>query len=412
MKLNPIEPSKRLVYLDVLRGLAILFIYFANIYSFSGWLFIPDEIKNDAYSGAQVNSILKYLIAIFIDGKWYSIFSILFGIGFVIQYQNACRRNRDFVSFFFKRMMCLLIIGLFHLFFIWLGDILVLYAIIGMVLILFRDLSNKKLLFSAIFLLIMPIIHLVIMIAFNNIYPLTLFEMAESFFANNNIPIEKTNGQPDIYAFAKVWLDGKSWNQLFTINLGMPLLRYMEILLEGRIFKILACFIIGIIAGRMILQNDLLENKILLRKIFTYGLLFGIPMNVLLAYGKTQPQGLWTVINSVTYALGVVPLALAFAAAIAIFLISDKHFLRILIPVGKMALTNYLFQSIISIFIFYGIGLGFAFDFSLWQIILMVIIIFGIQITLSSLWLKHFHFGPVEWIWRMMTYQEYIKNWK
>ena len=409
MKTNPINPSNRIIYLDVLRGMAILFIFIANIYSFSGWYAIPDEIKS-TMSGATLNSIVKQLTAVFIDGKWYSVFSILFGIGFVIQYENTKRKNDSFKFFFSKRMLGLLFFGLIHLFFLWVGDILSLYALLGFLLIYFRKHSNKQLLIWASVLLLLPIVHLLLMLGMGYYYPSVLFDWTLSYLSGNNIPSPVIDGQFNEYAFAKTWLDGSNWKQFFTINFGLAAIRLHDILMEGRAFKVLACFLIGIWAGRMILHKELLQNKTLLKKITIYACLIGIPMNMLLAYAKLQTGVPWKIVNFTSYAFGVVPLACGYAAMVALLLLSGHKYLLKFSPVGQMAMTNYIFQTIISIGIFYGVGFGLALDLSLWQIILIPILIFILQIIFSTYWLRYFKFGPLEWLWRILTYQKYIRN--
>ncbi len=409
MKSNPINSSNRIIFLDILRGLAILFIFIANCYTFSGWWSIPDDITSQM-NGSQINSILKQLTAVFIDGKWYSIFSILFGIGFVIQYENAQAKNQSFPAFFSKRMFGLLFFGLIHLFFLWVGDILTLYALTGFILIYFRNHGNKQLLIWSGVLLLMPVVHLLLMIGFDNFYPLLILNKLETYFLYHKIPFEVVDGQFDLYAFAKTWIESNTWKDFFTINFGMPLMRTLRILMEGRIFKVLACFLIGIWTGRMILKNDILQNKSLLKKIAVFGFLIGIPMNILLAVAKTQSGQYWTIINFVSYAFGVVPLACAYVASLALLLNSGHKYLSIFAPVGQMAMSNYIFQTIISILIFYGVGLGLAFKTPLWQVLLIVLLIYLLQIIFSTVWLRHFRFGPLEWLWRMMTYQKYISN--
>lgn len=409
MNIKPIQASNRIIYLDILRGMAILFIFIANIYTFSGWNFLPDVAKAQ-FDGAQLNSIIKQLTVVFIDGKWYSIFSILFGIGFAIQYENAKSRNISFVSFFSKRMLGLLFFGFLHLFFLWVGDILALYALLGFVLILFRNVTSRKLLIWAGVLMFLPVVHLLIMVGLDDFYPLGLMELATTYFTNNGIPIVMNNGELDLYAFSQIWLDGDSFEQFSTITFGMPWIRCMNLLLEGRIFKVLACFLIGLWAGREIIHNELLKNRVLLKKILFYGFLIGIPMNILLAYSKTQPEGVWTIVNYTSYAFGVIPLACAYSALVALLVLKGHNYLLKLAPVGQMALSNYIFHTIISTTIYYGIGFGYAFDTSLWLVIVIALIIFALQIVFSTYWLRHFRFGPLEWLWRMMTYQKYIKN--
>ena len=400
---SPKAPNNRIIYLDIMRGMAILFILIANAFVFSAWVFLSED-QISQMSGAPVNYILAKLTSIFIDGKWYSIFSILFGIGFVIQYENAKKRNISFPSFFTKRMLGLLLIGLCHIFFLWLGDILTLYALLGFVLIFFRNSSNKSVLIWASILLLMPIVHLLLMVGFDNFYPLHLTDILGKALAEENISFDFDNPAP----FVNYWYGSESWSELFTIHIKMPLLRSTLVLLEGRPFKVLACFLIGLWAGRMILQNGILENKALLKKIALYGFLIGIPMNILLTYGKSNTHDIWQLINSISYALGVVPLACAYMAALALVISKKNHYLSIFAPVGQMALTNYISQTIICIMIFYGIGLKLALTSPLWLIILITLTIYAVQILASKLWLRYFRFGPLEWLWRMMTYQRYM----
>jgi uncharacterized protein len=409
MNIKPVSTSNRIIYLDILRGLSILFIFVANSYTFSGWYSMPDEMYTQ-FSGGHLNTVVKKLTVVLVDGKWYSIFSILFGIGFIMQYENAKKTSKSFPLFFSKRMLGLLLFGLIHLFFFWLGDILTLYALLGFLLILFRNMSSTKLLIWAGILLMMPIAHLLLMIGFDNFYPLTFFEPLARYLNHNNFPIAMNLNEVDWLAFEHHLLDVTSWRQFFTINFGLPILRYLEILMEGRIFKVLACFLIGIWAGRMILHEGLLENKSLLKKIVLYGFLIGLPMNILLAVAKTQPEGIWTIINFTSYAFGVVPLTCAYAAGVALLLQKRRKILLLLAPVGQTAMSNYIFQTLISVIIFYGVGFGLAMQLPLWAVVVLALSIYSAQVILSTQWLKYFRFGPLEWIWRMMTYQKYIPN--
>jgi uncharacterized protein len=368
---------------------------------------MPDEMYTQ-FSGGHLNTVVKKLTVVLVDGKWYSIFSILFGIGFIMQYENAKKSNKSFSLFFSKRMLGLLLFGLIHLFFFWLGDILTLYALLGFLLIFFKNFTNRKLLMWAGILLLLPIVHLLLMIGFDNFYPLSFFEPLARYLNNNNFPIAMNINEVDWFAFDHNLLNVSSWSQFFTTNFGLPILRYLEILMEGRIFKVLACFLIGIWAGRMILHEGLLENKSLLKQIVLYGFIIGLPMNILLAFAKTQPEGIWTIINYISYAFGVVPLACAYAAGVALLLQNGHKSLMLLAPVGQTAMSNYIFQTLISVIIFYGVGFGLAFEMPLWAVLIVALSIFCIQIIISTQWLKHFRFGPLEWIWRMMTYQKYI----
>lgn len=406
----PITKANRILYLDILRGIAILFIFIANIYAFCGWYLTTNETKM-GFPGHQLDTWINHGTQLFIVGKWYSIFSILFGIGFVIQYKN--KKSKSFTSFFSRRMLGLLLIGLIHLIFIWWGDILTLYAILGFTLIFFRNLSNLKLLIWAGILLCLPTVHFLIMSLTDPVYPFYFYDIFDSFIISaDSLQALDEKGNYSWKVLDRSWLDTESWYEMERVTLIYPLNRIGMILEEGRMFKVLACFLIGIWVGRKILYQNLLDNKLLIKKIALWGFVIGIPMNVLLVYlNDIYPYGsTWYVAAFIPYALGVVPLAAAYMASIAILVKSKRGFLHYFAPIGRMALSNYIFQSIIAILIFYGVGFGLAFDLPLWQVILITIGIFCGQIVFSTFWLIKFKFGPLEWIWRMMTYGKIIPN--
>jgi uncharacterized protein len=107
--------------------------------------------------------------------------------------------------------------------------------------------------------------------------------------------------------------------------------------------------------------------------------------------------------------LGLTPLALAYCSIVALIVVRGKAWLNWFAPIGRTALSNYLFQTIISVFFFYGIGLGYAFSYGYWFSVTFALIVFAWQILFSSAWLRYFRFGPVEWIWRQLTYGKLIR---
>lgn len=154
----PVTRNERIQYLDILRGIAILFIFLANITYLSGTAFYS-EATNLSFASNTLDQLLRIFSFTFIDGKFYSIFSILFGIGFVVQYNSVMKTGKPFVPFFRRRMLGLLLIGSAHLVLVWVGDILTLYALLGLTLIWFRAFDDKRLLKWAAILLMLPIVH-------------------------------------------------------------------------------------------------------------------------------------------------------------------------------------------------------------------------------------------------------------
>ena len=399
----PVQKEDRIDFLDVMRGVAIFCIFTANIPYLSGFFDLGKETALNGYilpSDEWVGIILHTLI----DGKFYTIFSLLFGIGITIQYENIVKKGKLFGSFFKRRMFWLLVIGSFHLFLFWVGDILTLYATLGFGLLFFIKTENKKLIRWAIVLLLLPILNTIVIHYFQIDYPrifLIINSKITSFF---QLKSEVFKG-----------LEGTNWTEMFKnqnlltffeINISTVSLRIYYLLMEGRLFKVFGIFLIGIWFGRQILNYNLLTNNRLLKKIALYGFLVGIPISITRTVFEVGNDGSLASNLSVTisYALGTVPLALGYFAGLALLYQKRKSFLNYFAPVGKTALSNYLFQTLISITIFYNIGFGLAGMFGFTIIIAIVISVFICQILLSKLWLKNFRFGPVEWIWRCLTY--------
>jgi len=396
----PVKTTDRILYLDILRGMAILFIFLANSLPFSGWWDLT-AAEIDAMPFPMLDYVLEVLCTIFIDGKWYSVFSILFGIGLVVQMHSMRERTASFSRFFTRRMMGLLLIGGLHLFLLWPGDILALYAFIGLVAVAFRNASDKRLLRLAIFLLCLPLINWLVLNVVNWNYVDPLFEW---FFMEIKV---LSGGREDGFRWM---LENRDVGLFLKGTIRASAIRLAMLLESGRFFKVLALFFIGMWAGRAILYRNLLGNTALLKQIALWGVVVGLPMNLLRAYAEfgMDQSPMTGFFYELFYGLGTVPLACAYAALLAVAFQRRSTFGMLFAPVGRMALSNYLAQTILSITIYYGIGFGFAFQFGLSQIWLISLTIYGCQIALSWWWLSHFRFGPVEWLWRQMTYGKWI----
>lgn len=408
-RIVPVSQKDRIHYLDILRGMAILFIFLANIPIFSGTAFYSDE-KSLSFATSSLDHIMEILAYAFVDGKFYSIFSILFGIGFVIQYNSVMRSGRSFVPFFTRRMLGLLLIGSIHLFLIWLGDILTLYALLGLMLIWFRNFNDKRLLVWAGILLILPVLHWLFMYSTNLFYPHWLYRTFDQYAEAQGMILKDWMGIGIATLDPIDYFALTNFSQFMAITIGAPMLRFADLLMDGRFFKVLALFLIGIWAGRQILDKNILQNRKLLVKIAVWGFVIGLPMNAFrtVIQFNSLNGDFWTFLSYVTYAGGVVPLACSYSAAIALIVFSRQRLLIWFAPVGRMALSNYLFQTIIAITIFYGIGFNYLASFGYSIIVIIALAIFLWQIAFSMIWLHYFRYGPVEWIWRQMTYRKWI----
>lgn len=194
---------------------------------------------------------------------------------------------------------------------------------------------------------------------------------------------------------------------------GLIFGRYPDLIATGRFFKVLAMFLLGFYVARKALFVNLTAHRGHFKKVFIWGLIIGIPCNIALAtlmetnwYATYAPLG---ILEPLVYAYGVPALGLAYAAGLALLYPNEhyRRFLNIFAPYGRMALTNYLMQSVIACFIFTSYGLGLYGQVGPVFLTLVGFSILLFQIPFSGWWLTHFRYGPMEWLWRSMTYRRW-----
>ncbi|GAA0860144.1 DUF418 domain-containing protein [Aliiglaciecola litoralis] len=390
------EKQHRIVSLDVLRGISLFFILIANVLVFSGYYFLDESLKQQ-YATYDLDAWLFDAIKILVEAKFYTLFSLLFGIGFYIQLQRF-KSSSSFPKYMLRRMSILLLIGLVHMFFIWLGDILALYAILGMVLILFHKWSDRKLLIMAISLLILPILHVAFMQEVG-VYLGGLFGQFNAYvYSLDGAPPK----DPNVFVVLE-FTRTQDWQFYWQVKLVDPVIRLAILIADTRFFKVLGIFMIGLVIGRHIFHHGLLENTRLLKRTLFWGFIIGLPANIgmtILSNAETNSASN-AILHAVLGTLGIVPLTLAYAAGIVLMLNNGGRWLLAFAFAGRMALTNYIMQSIICITLFYGIGLGWAGRFGLLSILLIVTLIFLFQILFSFIYLRYVNQGPLEYLWRM-----------
>lgn len=397
-QITPISSRERIEILDVLRGLAVGGILIGNMQWFSGYGFMPEAL---AAQSPLADRITHFLVHFFIEGKFYSIFSFLFGFGFALQMARAEERGDTKASLFKRRLFWLLVIGLAHAYLLWAGDILSIYALLGFVLILFRRKTDGVLLKWALALMLIPILtYILLYILF------TAFVTPEALAAIQG-------GQLNFWHEAVREVQQSSYRQIITdFNLQYIVGRYMGLIFDMRLPKILAMFLLGFYAFRRGFFQNPSRHQPFIRRVLLYGLVLGLVGNIAFSAlaGKEAafPPSPAGVAGVVAYAFGVPALAL-FIIALVVTLWQKSAWRRLfafLAPVGRMALTNYLMQTVICLFIFYGYGFGQFGKFGALAATLTALAIFLFQILISALWLKFFAYGPLEWIWRQLTYRQ------
>lgn len=395
---GPTLGSERVQLLDALRGFALLGIILANVVIFTGAELMSEEERAGQFGHAAAWYV-EYAIEWLVGGKFYTTFSLLFGIGFAIQLQRLEAAGQP-VSLYVRRLLILFLFGLANLILIWRVDILALYALMGLVLLLFRRTLDRTLLVWAVLLWIVPIVW-VAAIATLGFRPGAPFrEMAAAVFQSLNVDVSRD--------FLPVYSQG-DYLLLVKAHLGEIFLRIRGFTNSMRPATVLAMFLLGLWAGRHLVYVKLDEHAGLLRKLVKWGFVIGLPSAAGTAWlSMTAPDGPATMRDVLEFAgmsMSHPTLALAYAASFALlWRTRARSQLAWFAPAGQMPLTNYLLHAAILLFVFFGFGFGLIGKVSTTWIPLIGAALFAALLMFSRAWLRHFRFGPAEWLWRTLTY--------
>lgn len=391
---GPILDQERHHVLDALRGFALFGIFLANIRFFSGWEFLGEERRSEL-AGAG-HELFDFVNLVLIDGKFYTLFAFLFGLGFALQLHRLQGRGAAATRIYIRRTTILLVFGLIHLFFFWLGDILTPYALLGFVLLIIRDWSDRSLLIVAGAALLFPILGYAVFWNLGVDQSLGLYGIAYSV-----MPPGAENPLVEIRF--------EDWGDRIQSSLALGVLRLGYLFDTWRWPKLFAIMLLGLWAGRRLINGELFDNSRLLWGVLLIGVAFGAVAGPVLAslggIGFNRAYSLNGFFAVIAYSFAVIPLGLSYAAAFALAWRRASGILGILAAPGRMALTNYLTQTLIGLTVFYGIGFGQAGYWSIQNLLGFACAVYAVQVLLSNLWLRHFNYGPAEWVWRAMTYK-------
>lgn len=398
--IRPVSARQRHVILDALRGFALLGIVMANLPEFSLYTFLDNDAVA-SFATAGVDLITRYFLAIFIDGKFYTIFSLLFGIGFSIIIANVRSRGGNGYRVFYRRMALLFLIGAAHLLLLWSGDILMLYAAVGMLLPLFSRCSDKGLLLWATTFLFLPVVV-------DFICQICGVSLSEGLVKFQWLLCDKYGITPDNFAY---WLrDANNYDDMFRFLLQGAVVRMQEFVDANRYFKVLGLFLIGFYIGRNRLYASITLHRKALRNVALTGIAVGLPLSAVYAWSSinAHPWGLG--VHSLLYFTSVYLLSFGYISTIALLYMHSRNNIlwKMFALPGKMALTNYIGQSIAGIIIFYGIGFGLGASMGLFYTELIAVGIYIMEVAISALWLRFCNYGPLEWIWRCLTYGRFF----
>jgi len=397
--ISPVTNRDRIVSIDLLRGIAVLGILIMNIQTFAmiGAAYMNPTAYGDLTGINKWIWIFSHVLA---SEKFMSIFSILFGAGVLLFTSKAIEKGRKSGPLHYRRMMWLFIFGMLHAYLIWYGDILVAYSLCGMLVYTFRKKKPKTLIIVSVAFFVVP----------------TLFTLLFSF----SMPYWP---QESIDQNMQSWLPSaeKVQNELDTMRRGW--LGQMDQRVTSVIFMQTFLFLINVfwrVTSMMLLGMALYKWGVLSASksnaFYLKMVLFGlIPGYLLSSWGVVENfsagwnmefsmfnGSVFNYFGSVFTALGYIGLVMLFAKTA-----SYAGFKKIISSVGRMAFSNYILMSFLGMFIFYGNGFGYIGYLDRFTHILITFGIWALLLIISPLWLKHFRFGPLEWLWRVLTYWHY-----
>lgn len=417
---EPVQPRERIAVVDVLRGFALLGILVVNMQFYStpsGKLF-----ANIPYWQEPVHVWADRIISWFFEMKFYTLFSFLFGFGIAMQILRAEAKGRGFLGQHYRRMLVLLGIGLFHAFFIWMGDILVTYAVLGCMLSLVSWLRPRWLLVCAFAILAV----MVVLYLFGALLLGAVSVLVDADLQGGLLGGEEARQQLIAQAEedARIYREGTYW-QITSVRAREVLSVYVAVLFfQGP--HVFAMFLLGLYVGRVRWFQDLPKTLRLFRRAWWVGLIVG-GLGTLVTAWLTSHAGFDSFVG-MSWKFAGVATALVAAPALSCFYATSlillyyrpmvRPCLDLLGPVGRMALTNYLAQSLICSTIFYGSTI-FGFGFGLYGRIgpayglVLALAIWTVQVIWSNLWFRGLglKFGPVEWLWRTLSYGRLQPMW-
>ncbi len=396
---QPVQPHERIQLADILRGFALFGVLAANMSIFSGYDF-------NWQSWAELeDQVIVLGIEFFITGKFYTLFSFLFGWGMAIQLERAQARGTRFLPVYARRLLILLLIGVFHGLLIWRGDILTAYALFGFALLLFRNRSPRFLVAAAAAALLLAIFITA---------PIPAAETVRAAYRDQvSRPIERSFG------ILGREFDPRTSDRYISYTsdsymdiAGLRSRHYLQDLLGsfywfGNVFSM---FLLGAAFGKARIIHEPREHLPLLHRMLLIGGVLGLAAH-LFRLGQSlgsipHEPDVYEWLGLLGYHLGNPALMLAYVSGLALLLQRHawKSILAPLAPLGRMALTNYLMQSVICTLIFYGYGLGLYGTTGPTFGLALTLVIYVAQILFSAWWLHRHAYGPAEWLWRKLTY--------
>jgi uncharacterized protein len=456
-KLKPLDKHKRVDALDILRGLALVGILLMNIEWFNRAII---SLGSHDTTLTGIDHAVGWLIRCFVEGKFYKLFALIFGMGFAVMLLRAKDAGRPFGAWFVRRMLVLLLIGIAHMIFLWGGDILHQYAIAGLILlawVTYKKTEDPKaylklaLMWLMIPLFLVSFLGSILGMVFNESKYQEIWQneldiytaVEQQLLINTDVILEKNDAidseessaeeailtdeelreitiaetieqrkalQADIAEEDSAFMQNSYW-QATEYRLGFLgfMLMFTPIM---SLVVLIPIFILGfwlVVTEKITKHQEHHKFFSLLAKV---GVCVGIPLNVasilIIQHPATAISVVLQGVGQTLFYIGQYLLSAGYLGLVVCALNKQiwKKFFAAFSPMGQMALTNYLMHSVILTSIFYGYAGGQYGEISRAPQMLIVIAIIVTQIILSKWWLNRYRFGPMEWLWRSLTYKQ------
>jgi uncharacterized protein len=387
---GPTPPSDRITSLDALRGFALLGILVINIRVFS----MPEQtLLNPTVYGdfTGLDYWTWFLGHVFAQAKFITVFSALFGAGVLLFVESKEEKGQDAARLHLRRTAVLIAIGLLHAYLLWYGDILVTYGLTGIFLLFVRDLDARRLTtLAGVFLLFVPAIELFAAVSIGGEAIAAQWQPAEAAI------------REQVATYRGGWLDqmshrvSSSFQRQTSGFIGQSFWRVGGVMLLG-----MALYKKGVLTDE---RSTAFYRRLVAGGVVGVGIVVAGVAYVEANDWSAGAALYWRQFNYV----GSLLVAGGYVGLVTLFVRWRGEGLatRALAAVGRTAFTNYLLQTVVATTIFYGHGLGLFGSVSRVEAMGIVVAIWAVQVPLSVLWLRYFRFGPVEWVWRTLTYGE------
>ncbi len=419
-ELDPTTADDRIGMLDTTRGIAVLGILLMNITGFG----LPYAYDNPTVWGLESSADLTVwrVMSLFVEGTMRGLFTLLFGASALLFLSRHAARSADLrpADLYFRRTLWLIVFGLINGYvLLWSGDVLAYYGVAGLLLFVFRNLPPRQLLLLATALMIL---QTTITVSEWSDYR-EAQSLAQAASARQAAGMPMTDGDQEALDAFEAWQNElrparenleasvanvrASYLSAFAALSGDTWYMQSEYFFRHGLVECLGMMLLGMALLKLGVLSGSCSTRVYLAMMII-GYAIGLTVNIAeLRQVEAAQFAPDTMLHSfVTYDLGRIPMTLGHLGAIAL-LCRARWFAsaaRVLAAVGQMALTNYLSQSLFCLLIFTGAGLAWYGQLARHELYYVVIAIWAVQLAWSPWWLRHFRYGPTEWLWRSLTY--------